>query len=137
METIYFFAVDEKYEDEIKIGETRDIIKRLETYNTGRIKEVDLKYLALVKNAKLIENCMQLKMKKYQVFKYKEIYKVDPEYIKNVINECYCENVTKEEDDELYEEIGELTKLYGYIRNKKVIHPYIIINVKEKSIQNK
>jgi hypothetical protein len=37
----------------------------LKVYNTGRIKEVDLKYLALVKNSILIEKCMKFKLKKF------------------------------------------------------------------------
>jgi len=64
-ETIYFFAVDDRYNDVFKIGRTNNIIKRLQTYNTGRIKEIDLKYLALVKNSKIIESCMKLNLKKY------------------------------------------------------------------------
>ena len=64
-ETIYFFAVDDRHNNIIKIGRTSNIIKRLQNYNIGRIKEIDLKYLALVKNSKLIENCMKLMLEKY------------------------------------------------------------------------
>ena len=71
-ETIYFFAVDERKQNIFKIGRTIDIIKRLRNYNVGRIKEVDLKYLALVKNAVLIENCMKLNLKKYKYMKIKK-----------------------------------------------------------------
>ena len=55
--TIYFFAVEKKIY--FKIGHTGDIIQRLYNYNIERIKEIDLKYLALVKNKTLIENCMK------------------------------------------------------------------------------
>ena len=71
-EAIYFFAVDERKNDIFKIGRTKDILHRLRNYNNnkkkfyffiiillnvGRIREVDLKYLALVKNSILIEKC--------------------------------------------------------------------------------
>lgn len=76
-ETIYFFAVDDKKET-YKIGTSTDIINRLRVYNVGRIKDVELKYLAMVKNGFLIENCMKLKLKKNQVREGKELYKVEP-----------------------------------------------------------
>ena len=126
-ETIYFFAVDDRYNDVFKIGRTNNIIKRLQTYNTGRIKEIDLKYLALVKNSKIIEKCMKLNLKKYQIYENREIYKIDSEQIKKIIDLCYCNNVTKKENDSLYEEISELLKLYSYVKDKKNIKPYIII----------
>ena len=126
-ETIYFFAVDDRYNDVFKIGRTNNIIKRLQTYNTGRIKEIDLKYLALVKNSKIIESCMKLNLKKYQIYENREIYKIDSEQIKKIIDLCYCNNVTKKENDLLYEEISELLKLYSYVKDKKNIKPYIII----------
>jgi hypothetical protein len=50
----------------------------LRNYNVGRIKEVDLKYFALVKNSFLIEQCIKLKLETNQVFENKEIFKIDP-----------------------------------------------------------
>jgi len=56
MDTIYFFAADERKPNVLKPGKASKIIERLRNYNVGRIKEVELKYLALVKNPLLIEN---------------------------------------------------------------------------------
>jgi hypothetical protein len=58
-DSIYFFAVDEKKMD-WKVGRTSDIVQRLRNYNVGRIKEVDLKYLAIVKKPLLVEKCLHL-----------------------------------------------------------------------------
>jgi hypothetical protein len=58
-EIIYFFSVDKRRNDIFKIGRSRDILNRLRNYNVGKIKETDLKYLALVKNSVLIENCIK------------------------------------------------------------------------------
>jgi hypothetical protein len=127
-ETIYFFAVDERKEkDTFKIGTSEQIINRLRTYNVGRIKEVELKYLALVKNSLIIEKCMKLKLKKNQVLKNKEIYKLEASKIKKIIDECYCKYVSMKENEELYQEISDLLGLYAYTKDKINIKPYIII----------
>jgi hypothetical protein len=126
-ESIYFFVIDERKPDIIKIGRSIDIVKRLRNYNVGRIKEVDLKYYALVKHNLLIEKCMKIKLKKNQVAENKEIYQVDPKTIKKIIDECYCKYVSKKENDELYKEISDLLGLYSYTIDKKNIKPYVII----------
>lgn len=125
-ETIYFFAVDEK-KNFFKIGHTGDIIQRLRNYNIGRIKEIDLKYLALVKNKTLIENCMKLKLNKNQVIKNREIYEIIPRKLKKIINDCYCKHISKKENEELYKELSNLLGMYTYVKNKVNIKPYIII----------
>jgi hypothetical protein len=126
-ETIYFFAVDDRKQNIFKIGRTIDIVKRLRNYNVGRIKEVDLKYLALVKNPLLIENCMKLQLKKYKLYENKEIYTIEPNKIKKIINDCYCKYVSKKENNDLYEELANLLGLYSYTKDKINIKPYIII----------
>jgi len=126
-ETIYFFAIDDRKDNIFKIGQTKDIVNRLNNHNVGRIKEIELKYLALVKNKKLIEKCMKLKMSENQVKKNKEIYKIDPKKLKKIIDNCYCQHVSKKENEELYKEISDLLGLYVYTKDKVHIKPYIII----------
>ena len=126
-DSIYFFAVNEN-KNINKIGITNNIIARLRTYNTGRLNEVDLKYLAIVNNPKLIENCVKLKLKKNQYYDNREIYEVDPNRLKKIIVDCYCKYVTKKENDTMYEELSQLAGLYNYVKNKKRIKPYVIIN---------
>jgi len=128
-ETIYFFAVDEKKTDIFKIGRTKNIIQRLRNYNVGRIKEIDLKYLALVKNSLLIESCMRFKLKKNQIIKNKEIYQIEPKQLKKIINECYCKYVSKNKNENLYEELSNLLGLYSYCKDKINIKPFIIIDI--------
>ncbi len=125
-ESIYFFAVDDKKID-WKIGRTTDIIKRLRNYNVGRIKEIDLKYFAIVNNSLLIEKCVKHKLKKNQVIKNREIYKVSPENIKKIITECYCKYVSQNKNKELYDDMANLLGLYTYTKEKINITPYIII----------
>jgi hypothetical protein len=129
-ECIYFFVAgtDTKNNDLFKVGSTKDIISRLRNYNVGRINEVDLKFLSIVKNRKMIEKCIKLKLKTKQVYKNREIYKVDVNKIKETIVDCYCKYVTKKENDTLYEELTQLANLYAYVKNKKTMAPYIVID---------
>lgn len=126
IETIYFFAVDER-KNFFKVGRTNDIITRLRTYNTGRIKDVELKYFAAVKNSFLIEKCIKSDLKDKRVIKYREIYEIEPSKLKKIVDECYCKHVNRIKNEELYEELSELLGMYGYLKNKKYIKPYVII----------
>lgn len=110
-----------------KIGQTKDIVQRLRNYNVGRIKEVDLKYFAIVKNPLLIEKCMKHKLKKNQVIKNKEIYNIDPKNIKKIVTECYCKYVSEKQNENLYHEMANLLGLYSYTKEKVKIKPFIII----------
>jgi hypothetical protein len=126
-DSIYFFAADDRKPNLLKIGKTKDIVQRLRNYNVGRIKEVDLKYFALVKNSLLIEQCIKLKLEANQVFENKEIFKIEPKILKKVINKCYCKYVSKQQNEELYKEISDLLGLYAYTKDKINIKPYVII----------
>ena len=125
-ETIYFFAVDET--EMIKPGKAGDILKRIRSYNVGRLKGVDVKYLALVKHRKLIEDCMKLKLVEYQVIEGREIYSVKPDNLKKIIDKCYCKYVSKEEDEELKETFKNMFGFYGYVKDKKKIKPFVVID---------
>jgi hypothetical protein len=127
LDCIYFFAVS-KSKKIFKIGRTINIIQRLRNYNVGRIKEVELKYLAVVTNSLLIENCIKLKLENNQLFDNKEIYKISAEQLKKIVTNCYCKYVNKEQNEQLYKELSDILGMYSYIKNKKQIEPYIIIN---------
>ena len=127
-DSIYFFAVDERKPNLLKVGKTKDIVQRLRNYNIGRIKEIDLKYFSLVKNSLLIENCIKLKLKKNQLFENREIFKVEPILLKRLIDHCYCKYVSSQKNEELYQDISNLLGLYSYTKDKINIKPYVIID---------
>ena len=52
-DSIYFFAADDRKPDFIKVGRTNDIVKRLKTYNTGRIKGSRIKIFCFSKKSKI------------------------------------------------------------------------------------
>jgi 23S rRNA maturation mini-RNase III len=127
MDTIYFFAADERKQDILKVGKSSKIVERLRNYNVGRIKEVELKYVALVKNPLLIEKCIKLLLKKKQVFSGKELFEINPKILKKVIDECYCKHVSAKDNKDLYDEISNLLGMYVYVKDKLNIKPFIII----------
>lgn len=127
-ESIYFFAADHNKSNIFKIGRTTDIIRRLQTYNTGRIKEVDLEYYAVVTNSDLIEKCIGKTLEKKQVVKNREIYQVNPKSLKKIIVDCYCKNVSKGEHSKLYTDLAGLIGLYGHVKKYKNVQPFIIMD---------
>ena len=127
MDTIYFFAADDRYQNILKPGKASKIVERLRNFNVGRIKEVELKYLALVKNPLLIEKCIKSFLTKKQVYSGKELFEIEPKKLKKVIYDCYCKHVSSEENTQLYEEISTLLGMYVYVKDKVNIKPYIII----------
>ena len=80
MDTIYFFVIDERKQDILKVGKSSKIVERLRNYNVGRIKEVELKYVALVKNPLLIKKCIKLLLKKNKYFLEKNYLKLIQKY---------------------------------------------------------
>jgi hypothetical protein len=126
-ESIYFIAIDERKPNILKIGRTNDIVKRLRNYNVGRIKEVDLKYFALVRNPLLIENCIKLTLKNKKVIPNREIFNITPTKLKKIIDKCYCLNTSSKKNEQLYKEVSDLLGLYAYTKDKINIKPYIII----------
>ncbi len=95
-----------------------NILQRLRNYNVGRINEVDLNFLCVVKNNVLIECCIKNNLLNNVVIKKKEIYQIKPNKLKKIIYKCYCDNISKEEYENLFEELGDLLKYYKYIKNK-------------------
>ena len=70
---------------------------------------------------------MKLLLRKYKLYENKEIYTIEQNKIKKIINDCYCKYVSKKENNDLYEELSNLLGLYSYTKDKINIKPYIII----------
>jgi phage anti-repressor protein/predicted GIY-YIG superfamily endonuclease len=71
-----------------KLGRTKDLTKRLKTYNTGLADDVEVVYLYKTKDIVAVENCVKSMLKEKQYRKYKEIYQTDAAIIKHFINSC-------------------------------------------------
>lgn len=101
-----------------------DIISRLNTYNTGRIDDVDLKYYALVKNGKPIEKC---------IHKYLEKYEINIERLLKTIDLCYIENVSEKEHKKLLEDVSTILGFCDKTLKNKNYKPYMIIGTDLKT----
>ena len=62
-----------------------------------------------------------------QVFSGKELFEIDADKLKKVIDDCYCKHVSVKENKLLYDEISSLLGMYVYVKDKINIKPYIII----------
>lgn len=85
---IYVLRASSDMDSMYKIGRTKDLKKRLATYQTGRLDEVEVVYKFRTDNLKGVEDCVKLALKDVRPRKFKEIYKVDLNIIKQVVNEC-------------------------------------------------
>lgn len=60
----------------------------------------------MVSNSLLIDKCIKLALDDNKIYKNKEIFKVEPQKLKQIIDECYCKYVSKKQNTNLYEEIS-------------------------------
>ena len=92
---IYIIQNDLNMIDYYKIGITTNLIKRISTYRCGSVIEPKLYYYFPIKNIKLADNILKLKLNKYVV--KREIYKINnlDEIIKiiNKVQEEFDSNI--------------------------------------------
>jgi phage anti-repressor protein/predicted GIY-YIG superfamily endonuclease len=87
---IYILRADKDRDSVYKIGRTSDLSKRLATYQSGKLEDIEVVYKYRTENLKATEACVKLAMKERQYRKYKELYQADLQMIKEVIGKC-CE----------------------------------------------
>jgi hypothetical protein len=85
---IYIIRASTEHSNLYKLGHTEDLSKRISTYNTGRAKDVELLYAYRVEQRKEVESCVKVLMKDKQYKKRREIYHVDLDIIKKIIDGC-------------------------------------------------
>jgi phage anti-repressor protein len=85
---IYAIRASSKVKGLVKVGETKNLIDRLKTYNTGRAEDVELLYAFKVQQRKQVEMCIKGLMENKRYQKRKEIYEVDLDILKRIINGC-------------------------------------------------
>lgn len=71
-----------------KLGKSGDISKRLNTYNTGNANDIEILFELYVKDKDTVETCIKNTLKQFQYRKYKEVYEVDLQIIKEVVTKC-------------------------------------------------
>jgi phage anti-repressor protein len=71
-----------------KIGKTQNLKNRLLKYNTDKKDDIVPIYIYESEDIDAVEKCIKLFMKHYQYRKYKEVYQVNVDIIKQFINKC-------------------------------------------------
>ena len=125
---IYIFrALNENNVTLYKIGKTINSKKRFTSHNSPLANDIEIIMTYEADNIEQLESCVKLMMKKAQYRKYKEIYQVDIDIIKNVIKDCdtklnYINNMidrkNKKKKENKISNITNKDKLYLLIPNK-------------------
>jgi prophage antirepressor-like protein len=90
----YLYIIKVKYNDKkyYKIGYTKNLNKRLSTYNTSFPNKINFNYIIKIKN-ETIDKCIKKVMKNKEWIKNKEYYKTSLTQIINFIKNC-SSNIT-------------------------------------------
>jgi phage anti-repressor protein len=74
--------------DYFKIGKTKDLGDRLQKYNTGNANDIKLEFIIPVKDIDAAENCIKGSAKKFQYRHKKEVYEIDLNVLKDLVENC-------------------------------------------------
>ena len=103
---IYVFETPNSPQNSLyKIGKTKDLKQRLKSHQSPLSHDINILYYFETEDIDSVEKCAKTFMKKYQYRKYKEVYQVNIDIIKEVISSCgkIPENIKlKENKDNKY-----------------------------------
>jgi len=88
-----------------KIGKTKDLKQRLKSHQSPLSHDINVLYYFETDDIDSVEKCAKTFMKKFQFRKYKEVYQVNIDILKEVISSCgkIAENIIfKENQDNKY-----------------------------------
>ena len=85
---IYIFRASEEIDSLYKIGRTKNLDIRLKNYNTSNADDLKLEYVYETDNINEVENCLKSLIKKFRYRKYKEVYQIDINVLKKLIDGC-------------------------------------------------
>ena len=110
---IYIFRTPNSTENSLyKIGRTKDLKKRLQSHQSSLVHDIEVLFYYESENIVKIEKCIKLLMKDYQYRKYKEVYKINIDIIKSLIQKCDSIIIDTEQKVKLSELKDEGDKLY-------------------------
>ena len=98
---IYVFETPNTPQNNLyKIGKTQDLKQRLKSHQSPLSHDINVLYYFETEDIDSIEKCAKTFMKKYQYRKYKEVYQVNIDIIKEVISSCgkISENIKLKEN---------------------------------------
>jgi predicted GIY-YIG superfamily endonuclease len=116
---IYIFQTPNSTENSLyKIGRTKDLKKRLQSHQSPLSHDIEVLFYYEAENIIKIEKCIKLLMKEYQYRKYKEVYKINIDIIKSLIEQCDSLIIDVDHKVKLSELKNDPNKLY-YINISK------------------
>lgn len=71
-----------------KLGKTKGLKYRLNTYNSGNANDIEPLFILPVNDIDSVETCVKKSCKKHQYRKYKEVYEIDINVLKEVMTDC-------------------------------------------------
>ncbi len=110
---IYIFQTPNSKENSLyKIGRTKDLKKRLQSHQSSLSHDLQVLFYYESENIVKIEKCIKLMMKEYQYRKYKEVYKINIDIIKSLIEKCDSIIIDTEQKVKLSQLKNDSNKLY-------------------------
>lgn len=93
---VYVFEAFNTEDTLYKLGNTDDLEKRLNTYNTGLANNLKILFELEVNDVEMVENCAKAFLKQYQYRKRKEVYETSLEIISGMLDKCkvFSESIT-------------------------------------------
>jgi hypothetical protein len=71
-----------------KLGKSKDLRYRLNGYNSGNANDIEPLFIFQVNDIDNVETCIKKTVKEYQYRKYKEVYEIDVEVLKKIMEKC-------------------------------------------------
>jgi phage anti-repressor protein len=71
-----------------KVGHAKNLINRLRTYQTGKFEDVEVVFVYKTNDFKAVENCVKALANKYRAQKRKEIFELNLDMLKDIIQGC-------------------------------------------------
>jgi hypothetical protein len=87
---VYVLRASPKYDTIVKIGRTRDIVRRLREHTAALADDPEVLYVFKTNNADAVESCLKgwLRDRRWSRGRYKEVYKADLDIVKQLVHGC-------------------------------------------------
>lgn len=85
---IYVLRASTERDSVYKLGRTRNLKRRLREHNASRADDAEVVYTFRTENVEAVETCVKTFLKQKQYRKYKEVYQVDVDIIKQLVDGC-------------------------------------------------
>lgn len=87
-DVIYFIRSNLLPDDVFKLGKSKKFKQRLLSHNSSHADNLEVALIFETKNIDQVESCVKIILKKYQYKRRKEIYQVDIDILKEVLQNC-------------------------------------------------